>query len=83
MRPGLGDELVQLGAVVLRRGRLAETFEELVDPERPIPAAATAVHGVTDEMAAGRPKASVLALILKPPLGDSSDPISASPPAPT
>jgi drug/metabolite transporter (DMT)-like permease len=58
MRPGLGDELVQLGAVVLRQERLAETFEELVDPERPIPASATAVHGVTNEMTAGRPKAA-------------------------
>ena len=57
MRPGAGDELVQLGAVVVRDGRLAETYEEVVDPGRPIPAVATAVHGLSDAQTAGRASA--------------------------
>ncbi|GAA6747371.1 3'-5' exonuclease [Thermus brockianus] len=52
------DAIVALGAVhVLGRKVLyQETFEALVDPGRPIPQAATEVHGLTWEMLKGKPK---------------------------
>lgn len=55
--PSSGDEIVQIAALRLLGGRRipGESFEELVDPGRPIPAAATAVHHITEEMVRGRP----------------------------
>jgi CBS domain-containing protein len=49
--------VVQIGALRLRRGEIAysERLECLVNPGRPIPAIATAVHGITDAMVAGAP----------------------------
>lgn len=51
------DAVVQLGAVRLVNGRIirAETFEMLVNPGRKIPASATKVHRITDEMVADAP----------------------------
>jgi DNA polymerase-3 subunit epsilon len=55
--PGRGDEIVQIAAVRCVNGRRVEgeTFESLVNPGRNIPAAATAVHRVTNEMVAEAP----------------------------
>ncbi|UWQ34888.1 3'-5' exonuclease [Leisingera sp. M527] len=51
------DEIVQIGALRMVRGRIiaSEAFETLVDPGRPIPAASTKVHGVSDAMVQGAP----------------------------
>ena len=51
------DAIVQIGAVRAVNGRLVggETFETLVNPGRPIPPAASRVHGITDEMVTGAP----------------------------
>ncbi|WP_135505875.1 3'-5' exonuclease [Roseovarius aestuariivivens] len=53
------DALIQIGAVRIVRGRLidGETFDELIDPGRPIPPVSTNVHGITDAMVGGAPKA--------------------------
>lgn len=55
------DEIVQLGAVRVVRGRIiaGEVLDTLVDPEMPIPAASTAVHKVSDAMVQGAPKIDV------------------------
>ncbi|MBY6065898.1 3'-5' exonuclease [Leisingera aquaemixtae] len=52
------DEIVQIGALRVVRGRIieSETFETLVDPGCPIPAASTKVHGVSDAMVQGAPQ---------------------------
>lgn len=49
--------LLQLGAVRLKRGRLAEdeTFTTLVDPGVPVPPDSTRIHGITDKDVAGAP----------------------------
>lgn len=54
--PRGGDAIVSMGAVRVDRARVREddVFDRLVDPGRPIPAVATSVHGITDEMVAGR-----------------------------
>lgn len=57
LAPRGGDEIVQIAGVRLLNGRLltGEAFETLVDPGRPVPPAASAVHGITDAMLAGAP----------------------------
>ncbi len=56
LHPEAGDRVVSVGAVRVDRARVREddVLDRLVDPGRPIPASATAVHGITDEMVAGR-----------------------------
>lgn len=58
LQPNEGDEIISLGAVRVVNGRLLrqETFERLVDPQRSVPAASTAVHGLTREMLTGQPR---------------------------
>ncbi len=57
LNPSEGDEIVAIGAVRLVNGRLLreESFDQLVDPRRPIPAAATRIHGIRPEMVKDRP----------------------------
>lgn len=55
--PERGDEIVQIAAVRLVNGKRVkgETFETLVNPGRPIPRWASAIHGLTDAMVANAP----------------------------
>jgi DNA polymerase III subunit epsilon len=56
--PSGGDEIVSISAVRIVNGRLLreEFFDQRVDPGQPVPAAASAVHGLTDEMLRGQPR---------------------------
>ena len=54
------DKVIELGLVVFEYardsgtvGRVLGTYDALEDPGIPIPASATAIHGITDEMVAG------------------------------
>lgn len=50
------DRIVQIAGVRIARGRMTgERFETLVNPGRPIPPGATAVHHINDEMVADAP----------------------------
>lgn len=51
------DEVVQIGAVRVVKEKIVpgEEVNQLVDPEIPIPAASTKVHGVNNAMVAGQP----------------------------
>jgi DNA polymerase III subunit epsilon len=55
--PAQGDEIIQIGAARIVNGRLLrhERFEQLVDPQRSIPAEGMQIHGITPEMVAGQP----------------------------
>jgi DNA polymerase-3 subunit epsilon len=56
------DRVVQFCAQQLDGDlRVLETWTELVDPGRPIPAAATAIHGISNEMVRGKPTFEVFA----------------------
>lgn len=56
LRPD-NDQIVQIGAVRIEDGKLlqGDSFERLVNPGRPIPAASTRFHGITDDMVAQAP----------------------------
>jgi DNA polymerase-3 subunit epsilon len=55
--PGGGDEIIAIGAVRIVNGRLLreETFEQLVNPRRPIPQASIRVHGIQPGVLALQP----------------------------
>ncbi|MFN3829713.1 MAG: exonuclease domain-containing protein [Tepidimonas ignava] len=57
LNPSDGDEIIQIGATRIVNGRLLrhESFEQLVDPRRPIPRASIPIHGITPEMVRGQP----------------------------
>lgn len=61
LTPGL-DEIISIGALRIVNGRLLrqEVFEHLIDPQRPIPSAATAIHGITDAMVRTQPTIDVI-----------------------
>lgn len=58
LAPAEGDQILQIGAVRVLRGRVLrhETYERLVDPQRPIPAAGIPIHGITPDMVRGQPR---------------------------
>ncbi len=50
LNPSGGDEIVSLAGIRIVNGRLleGEQFNMLVNPHRPIPSTATAIHGISD-----------------------------------
>ncbi|MDE1947984.1 MAG: DNA polymerase III subunit epsilon [Burkholderiales bacterium] len=57
LQPSQGDKIIQIGAtrIVAAKLRRQECFEQLVDPERDIPAASIPIHGIEPAMVAGQP----------------------------
>jgi DNA polymerase-3 subunit epsilon len=57
LQPSAGDEIIQIGAIRIVNGRLLsnETFEQLVDPRRPLVRESVLIHGITEEMLRGQP----------------------------
>lgn len=53
--PGV-DRIVEIGAVRIENGEVIAVFSTLVDPGISIPAGASAVNGITDDMVTGKPK---------------------------
>ncbi len=49
------DEIIEISALKIEKGRVIEEFTTLVNPLRPIPYAASMVNGITDEMVAQAP----------------------------
>lgn len=49
--------IVEIGALHVRGGRVVDQFQTLVDPEEPIPRMVIRVHGITDAMVKGAPRA--------------------------
>lgn len=54
------DEVIEISALKVRDGVIVDEFDELVNPMRPIPYAASAVNHITDEMVACAPVFSVV-----------------------
>lgn len=57
-----GDTVISLGACRVVNARLlaSETFDQKVDPQRPIPPSSTAIHGLVDADVAGAPLLDVV-----------------------
>ncbi|HRH87990.1 MAG TPA: 3'-5' exonuclease, partial [Rubrivivax sp.] len=57
LNPSQGDEIIQIGATRIVAGKLRrqECFEQLVDPQRDIPAAGIPIHGIEPSMVQGQP----------------------------
>ena len=57
LNPSEGDEIIQIGALRIVNGRLLrqESFEQLVDPRRPLDRASAVIHGIRPEALAGQP----------------------------
>ncbi len=49
------DDIIEISAVKVLGGKVADTFSTLVNPGRPIPYYATQVNGITDEMVEDAP----------------------------
>lgn len=49
------DEVIEISAVKVRNGKIVDEFNELVNPGRPIPYAASMVNNITDAMVADSP----------------------------
>ncbi|MGP1683515.1 MAG: 3'-5' exonuclease, partial [Giesbergeria sp.] len=58
LNPSGGDEVIQIGAARIVNGKLLrqESFDQLVDPGRTIPAASIPIHGITQDMVEGQPR---------------------------
>ncbi len=55
--PTAGDEIIAIGAARIVNNRLLwyETFEQLIDPGRPIAAMSQTIHGISHDMLRGQP----------------------------
>ncbi len=55
--PKGGDEIISIGAVRVLNGRLLgeEFFDQLVNPQRPLPYASVKIHGIQEEMLIDQP----------------------------
>lgn len=58
LNPMGGDAIIQLGAARIVNGKLLrqESFEQLVDPGRSIPAESIPIHGIQQHMVDGQPR---------------------------
>ena len=50
------DDVIEISAVKVVGGKIVDEFSTLVTPGRPIPAQASAVNGITDEMVRNSPR---------------------------
>lgn len=57
LNPTQGDEIISISAVRIVNGRLLrqEIFDQLVDPQRPLPRASITIHGILPHMVQGQP----------------------------
>lgn len=72
MSPAQGHAVVEVAAVTLVDGAIAERWSSLVNPGRPIPPDAAAVHGITDAMVAGAPGPEAVGRELRARCGDAT-----------
>lgn len=49
------DKIIEIGAVICRKGEILDRFDTFVDPGMPIPAEITELTSITDEMVKGAP----------------------------
>lgn len=57
LSPSRGDRIIEIGAVALEEERVGDEFHSLIHVKKRIPLVAQQIHGITDEMLTGKPKA--------------------------
>lgn len=72
------DKIVQLGAVVMKDGKISKVCNQLVNPEMHIPEGASAVNGITDSMVFNAPKMKDIAKDFLPNVLNAGDGIIAT-----
>lgn len=57
LQPFRGDRIISLGGVVLEKGKIKkdDVFEQLINPQRPIPTTASEITGITTSMVNDKP----------------------------
>lgn len=70
LKPG-GNDIIEVAAVRFRDFDAAEVYHTYCSARKPIPAEASAVNGITDEMIAGKPKFTEIATQLNEFIGKS------------
>lgn len=73
LRPSHGDELISIGAVGVHGGKVTESraFDEFINPGMDIPKASIRIHGITDDMVAGKPGANAVVPRFREFVGDT------------
>ena len=56
------DKIIEIAAIKVEGGKLADEFSALVNPERSIPYDASSVNGITDNMVKDAPKIYLLSI---------------------
>lgn len=51
---GGSDQMIEIGAVRIKKGKIIDRFDELINPGRPLPSKITSLTGITDEMLEGK-----------------------------
>jgi DNA polymerase-3 subunit alpha (Gram-positive type) len=57
LSPINGDRIIEIAAVKIRRGKIVDTFESLINPRREVPWESQQVHKISAEMLASAPLA--------------------------
>ena len=52
---GGGDQIIEIGAVLIKNGEIIERFDKLIDPKRKLPDKIVELTNITDEMLKGKP----------------------------
>jgi len=58
LSPTDGDRIIEIAAVKIKEGKVMDKFYSLVNPKRYMPAQATMVNNITDDMLVGAPVAA-------------------------
>jgi len=62
----INDRMIEIAVVLFTFDEILDSYETLIDPERPIPENTTAIHHITDDMVQGKPKADeILPKVIK------------------
>lgn len=58
--PHMGDRIIEIAAVRVVNGEITDTFDQLINPNRPLSPDAARINGITEDMVRDAPEASVV-----------------------